>query len=418
MRLKIAPGLPSVRKVLPLILIALAISLARPALSQGQFNLGDFFAAHGQYRINELRQKNQELREAILRNRPLLGAINFQLYETELRLSLDTLMSHFAESEFKVLLADLARAGTNQQRQTVDNLKALSLAMHNSLLDEIYVPERQTANAPRIVRQLFREYARDLVLFSALMIHGGDSYAPALKQMYEHADRYAVMDTTTPFLNSLKEILNLEYPNFHGAANLIAAEWVNQSFLKSPTENDHRADLGQACMAYAEHALNNVDSDYAKSIASFLLAAYHGLDSTSLQSLDIAWSYYKQCLEYEIDYDSLLEASPYFAYAYYGQNYFVVALNLLNTYFGKLAAARRYYEFINIGDYLLAHEEAVGKYRTDIAQRVYAWGQTARLELLKGDKNHPPDPDAALVIENALKRFEPLARQAAEPKKP
>jgi hypothetical protein len=309
-----------------------------------------FFAAKGNYQL-------EQVREQIEKNRMQMDSLA----------KFGTPAFWYLEGRYRESLGSLA--GQPPADEQLQSLKDLSVIMYGLITDDFYGRSHGQTPDPVVLRSLVEYYVMDMILASALFPCSESNAAPLRRLLYR-SDWQGISGESTFFLNSVEEALRLEYPRVQGAANLIAAEWVEQSFRKAPEGSDKMELLRTRCLEYADRATVSLNHIYSKSIAYYLMAKH-----LQGSNPDEAWQYFKKCNE--LDVDTAAEKSTYFGEDYKSEIYFIEAVNYLKPYFSHLFEQGRYEEIIGTGDYLLGHRLST-PYQHSIADRVIFWGQRAR----------------------------------------
>ena len=87
-------------------------------------------------------------------------------------------------------------------------------------------------------------------------------------------------------------MIELEYPNLFGTANLVKAVWLNDKFI-GMTENDAEKERLRKLVNYhSSIAADTLNSDYGISIAYFLLA-----ETFAHHENDMSWDYFRKCID-------------------------------------------------------------------------------------------------------------------------
>ncbi|MFH1892638.1 MAG: hypothetical protein ABIK83_08165, partial [Candidatus Zixiibacteriota bacterium] len=264
------------RPKVTILVIALLLSTLVSAHLQAQtgsadddISMGLFFAHWGVPHMQQLVELRQQWRmdqdTNTVKNLSVLATFN--LNEADFLISLNKLM--------------VLPSGD----RNLEGLHAVMLQLYGRLVDEMYQHEADevaSSNVPYYTRQS----VRDLILASALL-ENFNAPAPLLDCLMRRATDFSVFDTTSGFLATARDVLDPEFPNVHGASNLIAAIYTNADIGKLHDGSPERQLCLDACKKYAEAAVVHLNSDYCSSIAHFL-----GAKRLANDQEDLAWDYF------------------------------------------------------------------------------------------------------------------------------
>lgn len=337
----------------------------------GQVHPGDYFAARGAGDVERLRQEYSDFRSKIEEGK--LGSYPFWHLEAEFRLALDSLLP------------------LSMEEQDSEYLKMLSLQLYGRLIEAFYSSDETPVNSAAVQTQL-EFFLMDIVLASAL-ISNADSYAPMIRRLLARAEYLELFADETHFLNSVREMLEIEYPNWRGAANLIAAEWITQTPTMAGQDSLAKEPYREACIEYAERAADALTTNDARAIAYFLLAKQN-----ERVGKDRSWKEYQRCID--ISTDSLHAQAVYYGKDYHRETYVREAINFLYSYFEHLYNQGRYFEICSASDYLLGCRASDAPLIARIKDRTIYWTEKSILKLRDADRQ-----EEAEELYNRLQKF-------------
>lgn len=247
-----------------------------------------------------------------------------------------------AEIQFLLALEELKQSPQNAEMQ--EKLRGLLLQLYTRYLDAYYKLEPgqlQTSSLPGNTAFLLKD-----ILMAATFCPNSNSFAPIVKNILRRANRENLYDRENSYIASVNDMLQPEYPNLFGVANLTKAVWVNDQFIGMKQENAVKDSLRRMVSYYAAIASDTLKSTYGKTIAFFLLA-----ETNAGHENDMAWSYFRKCL----DLMKTLQNPPegFYARNYNREIYVATAVAYLPTYAEYLYNAGRYPEILTSAKYLV-----------------------------------------------------------------
>jgi len=315
---------------------------------QQQISIGRFFAYRGYQNQQELTTKLQTLRSEL---------------EGEWGMSEWRTFWH-AEHEFLIFLDSLKYLPQDQIE--LDGLQAKLLQLYAHLLDSFYELDQTEAGSSNLPSYL--EYVvRDAVLASATL-KGMNSTSPMLRCLLRRADEKSLYNPNESFLGSVKDMLDLEYPNAYGISNLVCAVWVDGELSKLEEGSAEEEIFRKACRDYAGAAADTLKQDYSLSIAYYLLAKRYSADEK-----DLAWTYFTKAID--LSSDSSAITGNFYRQYFYKDRFATDAVTFLTDYFEYLFDEGRYTEILNKARLLLGCKTGDRKIQERIVREAILWGE-------------------------------------------
>lgn len=232
---------------------------------------------------------------------------------------------------------------------------------------------------------------RDL-FHAATHIPQADLTTPLVKNLIRRAQTDMLYYEDSGFVVSVVDIIDYEcdddyeFYNLYGMANIIKSCWdYNDYYRLSHNEasgsnqasvESIRKNINRQCAA----ALENLESNFAKSIACFLMATTFSQDS-----LDMKWQFYKKCIEYYQN-EPNFPTDGFYSNNYNQTVYVENMIFFLPSYFGFLFDGRHFNEIIETAEYLINLGLLDAGNIRDVSALTVLWGEKAIRELQAQDQ--------------------------------
>jgi len=182
------------------------------------------------------------------------------------------------------------------------------------------------------------------------------------------ANQEGLYDRDNSYVASVNDMLELEYPNLFGVANLVKSVWLNDKFIGMKKEGPAKDSLRQLVNYYAAIAADTLRSGYGKTIAFFLLA-----ETDAGHDNDLAWSYFKKCLD--LFQTESIEPKGFYARNYNREIYLATAVAFLPEYAEYLYNEGRYPEVL-LGAKYLVDSDMLDRGKTEnVSKEAVFWGE-------------------------------------------
>ena len=232
---------------------------------------------------------------------------------------------------------------------------------------------------------------RDL-FHAATHIPQADLTTPLVRNLIRRAQDDNLYYEDSGFVVSVVDIIDYEcdkdyrFYNLYGMANIVKSCWDYNDYYQlsrnaSASGNQAaveslRKNINRQCAA----ALGHLESNFAKSIACFLMATTFKEDS-----LDLKWHYYKECIEYyqgQVDFPT----GGFYAKNYNRAAYIENMIFFLPRYFEYLFDSRRYNEIIEGAEYFANLGLLDQGNLRDVSALTVLWGEKSIRELQTSDQ--------------------------------
>jgi len=285
-----------------------------------------------------------------------------------------------AEIQYLLTLEELEEDPGSAEK--LQKLKGLMLQLYSRYLDAYYQVNRSEihkSNIPGNTAFLFKD-----ILMAAAFIPNANSCAPLVKNVLRRANRDSLYNRDNSFIASVNDMLELEYPNLFGTANLVKAVWLNDRFVGTKEEGAAKDSLREKVNFYASNAADTLESEYGKSIAYFLLA-----ETYANHSNDMAWDYFKKCIG--IFHENKITTSGFYARNYNQEIYLATAVAFFPTYSEYLFENARYAEIVAQASYLIDLKMLDRGKTENVTKEAIFWGEKSIRQLQDSGKYSTAD---------------------------
>jgi len=335
--------------------LLLICSIAAYGQAQGQKGYLEYLDSYYQsYSVSDL----SNARSSINTDLDSFAALRFQGYY------------YHTEIEYPLALEDLKTAPQNEDKQK--RLRGLLLQLYGRYLDayhKVDPAEILKSNIPGNTAFLFKD-----IMMAATFMQNANSCAPLVKNLLRRASRDDLYDPQNSFVASVNDMLEPEYPNIFGVANLVRAVWLNDKFMNLEEESPRKAQLREQVSFYASVASDTLSTEYGQSIAFFLLA-----ETYANHKNDMAWDYFQKCINIFASAD--LEPDGFYARNYNREVYLATSVAFYPAYAEYLYNNGRYLEILKAADYLTDLGTLDRGKTENVTKEVIFWGEKSIREL-------------------------------------
>jgi hypothetical protein len=179
-------------------------------------------------------------------------------------------------------------------------------------------------------------------------------------------------------------MIDLEYPNLFGVANLVKAVWLNDKFIGVEGDGAEKERLRKQVNYHASIAADTLASDYGRSIAYFLLA-----ETFAHHEYDMSWDYFRKCIDIFTADD--VEAVGFYARNYNREIYLATAVAFVPAYSEYLYQNGRYSEIVNAAKYLADLDLLDRGKIENVAKEAIFWGEKSIRQLQDTGRHESAD---------------------------
>jgi hypothetical protein len=312
---------------------------------------------------------------------------NLKLARNAIRSELDTTValrfqSYYYSTEIEYLLAleDLKLKPRDPER--LSQLKTLLLQLYSRYLDAYYKVEPadiKNSNIPGNTAFLIKD-----IMMAAEFVPNANSFIPIVDNVIRRADRDDMYNRDNSFIASVKDMIQLEYPNLFGTANMVKAVWLNDKFLQADEDSEEKEQLRQLVSHHASIAADTVSSGYGRSISYFLLA-----ESNANLNNDMAWDYFKKCIDVFVG--ERVTATGFYARNYNQEVYLATAVAFIPAYAEYLFENGRYAEIVEAAQYLTELELLDKGKSENVSKEAIYWGEKSIRALQDAGRHESAD---------------------------
>jgi hypothetical protein len=232
---------------------------------------------------------------------------------------------------------------------------------------------------------------RDL-FHAATYMPQADLTTPLVRNLIRRAQDDMLYYEDSGFVVSVIDIIDYEcddsykFYNLYGMANIVKSCWDYNDYYQlsrnasaggnQATVESLRKGINHQCAA----ALGHLESNFAKSIASFLMATTFKEDS-----LDLKWHFYKECIEYYRNQENF-PTGGFYAKNYNKAAYLENMIFFLPRYFEYLFDQQRYNEIVETAEYFVNLGLLDAGNIRDVSALTVLWGEKSIREMQVGDE--------------------------------
>jgi hypothetical protein len=285
-----------------------------------------------------------------------------------------------AEIQYLLAIEELQKNPGDEKK--LQELKGLMLQLYGRYLDAYYQIDRNeihSSSIPGNTAFLFKD-----MLMAAAFIPNANSCAPLVNNVLRRANRDSLYNPENSFVASVNDMLELEYPNLFGVANLVKAVWLNDKFMSIQEESAAKDSLREMVNYYASNAADTLKSDYGMSIAYFLLA-----ETYANHSNDMAWDYFQKCIN--IFHENDIATTGFYARNYNQEVYLATAVAFLPAYSEFLFQHGRYAEIVAGANYLIELRLLDRGKMENVTKEAIFWGEKSIRQLQDSGKYSAAD---------------------------
>jgi len=316
------------------------------------------------------------------------NANELELAKNSIKTDLDTslalkIQGYYYNAEIEYLLAyeNLKREHLSEEK--VSNLKNLLLELYDRYLESYYQIKKEDIQGSSLegnTAYLFKD-----IFLATAILPSANSISPMVKNLLRRANREQLFNTDNSFVASVNDIFLYEEPNLFGISNLLKAVWAFDKYMATEAPGLHKDSLREAVSYHSAIALDTLKSNFAGSVASFLLA------STRSNILnDDAWNYFQKCLELSLD-DSDFPKSGFYAKNYNRDIYVATTVAFLPAYCEYLFNNNRYKEVLKSTQYLVNLDLLDPGMLENVSKEAIFWGEKSIRILQENDRYEDSD---------------------------
>jgi hypothetical protein len=280
--------------------------------------------------------------------------------------------SYYYNTEIEYLLTLEELRGNPHDSKKLAQLRTLMLQLYSRYLDAYYKIEPadvHNSNIPGNTAFLVKD-----IMMAAAFISNANSCIPLVKNILRRADRDSLYNRENSFIASVRDMIELEYPNLFGTANLVKAVWLNDKFIGMTEDDAEKERLRKLVNYHSSIAADTLSSDYGISIAYFLLAetyAYH--------ENDMSWGYFQKCIDIFREND--IETTGFYGRNYNREIYIATAVAFIPSYSEYLYENERYSEIVNAAKYLADLDMLDRGKIENVTKEAIFWGEKSIRQL-------------------------------------
>ena len=299
---------------------------------------------------------------------------DLQAAKSSIKSELDTslalkVQSYYYNAEIEYLMAyERLRRDPGNEEKTAD-LKNLLLELYDRYLESYYHAVRgnlKNSSLEGNTAYLFKD-----IFLAATITPSSNSIAPMIENLLRRADEQNLYNRENTFIASVADLFPYETPNMFGIANMIKAVWGYNSYMDAEQDTPKRDSLRALVNYHSAIALDTLRSNFARSIATFLLAT-----TNSNIKNDAAWQYFRKCLELAKD-DSDFPQGGFYAKNYNFDIYLATTVAFLPAYCEYLYDNGRYGEIVDATEYMVDLDALDAGMLENVSKEAIFWSEKA-----------------------------------------